>query len=360
MIPVYGILPSFAGGGAERVALTLLQGLDRNQFDPKLLVFQASGPLLDLVPKDMAVTDFQRPRLRQAIMAVIKDLRHRPPGLVFSTLGYVSLALIAAKHLLPKGTKIIAREANMPSLSLSHVPAGGLLAMGYRLLARHADLQICTSQMMADEFKLDFSVPPDRLAVLANPVDVERLRGLVDQPVREPGTGRRFVAAGRLTYQKGFDRLLDIIADCPEDTHLTILGTGPDLTKLQAQAEKLSITQMVHFAGFVANPWAYFAGADAVLLPSRWEGMCNVALESLAMGTPVIATPESGGISELACDAPDGAVAVAAIGPEFLHHILAVSPQQKQAVSASFLPPSYGLEAVFAETNRLFSKLSGL
>ncbi len=49
-------------------------------------------------------------------------------------------------------------------------------------------------------------------------------------------------------------------------------------------------------------PW--LAGCDVVLLPARWEGLPNVALEALACGTPVIAAREAGGIDEIARSAP--------------------------------------------------------
>ncbi len=75
------------------------------------------------------------------------------------------------------------------------------------------------------------------------------------------------------------------------DAHLTILGDGPRNTKLHDMIISLGVEEKVNLAGFIKNPWAYYAGADTFLLSSRWEGMPNAALEALACGTPVIATP---------------------------------------------------------------------
>jgi glycosyltransferase involved in cell wall biosynthesis len=72
--------------------------------------------------------------------------------------------------------------------------------------------------------------------------------------------------------------------------HLTILGEGPDASRLQAQARRLSLDEKIDFRGFVQNPWVYMGNADLFVLPSRAEGLPNSLLEALALGTPVVAS----------------------------------------------------------------------
>ncbi len=292
-------------------------------------------------PGDVPLHDLGIARLRRAAPGLIGALRRLKPDAIVSTFGYVNLALLASRRLLPG--RLLLREANLPSLSLPNAPYPGLTAFGYRRLYRHADSVICTSRRMADEFAGEFGVAESRLTVLANPVDEAALRGKAASPVREPGPGIRFVAAGRLTRQKGFDRLLDMLARTPETTHLTILGDGPDAGSLRESARHLGIEDRVAFAGFEPNPWKHFAGADAFLLPSRWEGMPNAALEALACGTKVIATPESGGIAELAEAAPAGAVTLAGAGAEFERAMGAVAIDPVEKARASLLPERFRL-----------------
>jgi len=337
--PLAVVLPSFAGGGAERVALTLVRHMAKNGGDVHLVVLSGQGPLAQMVPAGLPVHDLQTPRLRSALPAMIGLLRRLEPGVVFSTLGYMNLALLALKGVLPTTTKVIVREANLPSLSLPNNRYSGLFRWGYKFLYPKADKVVCTSKIMVEEMARDLGVPSSRLAVHYNPVDETSLRGKAEPPIRYPGEGRRFVCAGRLTRQKGFDRLLRRMACWERSCHLTILGDGADRPALERLASEHGVAGNVLFAGFCDNPWRYYAGADAFLLPSRWEGMPNAALEALACGTKVIAAPEAGAISEIADLAEAGAVTLAAFDDDFDRAIEAVDERKQATVVAPSLLP---------------------
>lgn len=340
MIPrVAFVLPSFAGGGAERVMLQLLAGIDRSLFSPTLIVLSGGGPLAGLAPANVPLVDLARPRLRHALPALIGALRRVRPRAVVSSLGYVNLALLASRRLLPFGTRIIVREANMPSLSLPGGPRPGLMRWLYRRYYPRADGVICTSNMMLGEMAGAIGVGRSRLHMLPNPVDAPALRATAQ--AARPENAARFVAAGRLTRQKGFDRLIELFADLPGERRLTILGEGPDRAALQASCDRLTPGQRIVMPGFSDQPWAHFAAADAFLMPSRWEGMPNAALEALACGAPVIATPESGAIAEIAAAAAAGAVTIAPWGEHFAAAVGGVEPGGDQELRPSLLPPGH-------------------
>ena len=182
-------------------------------------------------------------------------------------------------------------------------------------------------------------------------------RADTDTPRREPGSGRRFVAAGRLTRQKGFDRLIALFAESDRQDQLTVFGDGPDRAALERAVDNLDLTSRVRLAGFDAAPWSWYAGADAVLVPSRWEGLPNVALEALASGAPVIATPESGGIAEVAAAATNGAVTVAPWGRDFADAMAALMPTRVESLRPSLLPARYELASVANQFESLLAAL---
>ncbi len=353
------VLPNFAGGGAERVALTLLDQLDRTAFAPELAVLDPRGPLRPLVPADVTLHEIGKPRLRRALPALVGLIRRRRPAVVFATQGYLNLALLAARPLLPGGTRLALRESNTPSQSLPNRRHPGLMAWAYRRFYPGADLLFCQHRQTERELHEDFGVPVERIVALPNPVPEAALRAAAATPQRAPGPGLRFVSAGRLNRQKGFDRLLARFAGLPAEAHLTIYGEGPEEKTLKSMIKNLNLESRVTLAGFTDNLPAALAGADACVIPSRWEGLPNVALEALAVGTPVIATPESGGIAELAEAAPAGSVIIAPWGDDFAAALKACRVRSLTVPAPGLLPPRYAVEAVAAAFNARLRRLVG-
>lgn len=99
------------------------------------------------------------------------------------------------------------------------------------------------------------------------------------------------LAVGRLTYQKGFDMLLDawvqVIKVMPE-WKLKIVGEGEDRAKLTGFIEKNKLTDSVELAGNTDDVSQYYKQAEIFCLSSRFEGFGMVLIEALAFGLPVV------------------------------------------------------------------------
>jgi glycosyltransferase involved in cell wall biosynthesis len=336
------ILPSFAGGGAERVMLQVATNLDRDRFLPMIIVLDGSGPLRRDLAEDIQVYDLQTPKLRRAIWALRDTISRLRPNVVFSTMGYLNMGVILANigQLSPK-PRIVIREANIPAATLNALGSPILCKLGYRFLYRLADAVLCNAELVRDELAA-MGVPHELISVVPNPIDIDQLRHLAraNPSTRHGG----FIAAGRLVPQKGFDRMLEWFTQFPGIQSLTIFGEGPQRTELTALIKKLGLSDRVHLPGYCEQPWSAIANADAFLLPSRWEGMPNAALEALAVGTPVVACREAGGIAAIACMAA-GAVQIVDGGVEFVAAMESIPPRvTMNALRPSLLPDTYALD----------------
>lgn len=136
---------------------------------------------------------------------------------------------------------------------------------------------------------------PAKLHTLRNGVDLERFvpepRGVARTRLGLDPQGKYLLSVGHLIERKGHNIAIEALAQIPEVT-LLIAGSGPEEGSLRALAARLGVTGRVHWAGVVPQAelkWWYSA-ADALTLCSSREGWANVLLESMACGTPVIAT----------------------------------------------------------------------
>lgn len=353
------VLPDLAGGGAQRVMLTLAGGLDPARFRVHLVVLGGSQAFGGSIPPGIDTWIGTAPRLRSGLPWLIRTLTAIRPAAIISVMGYLNLALLGARPLLPRRTRIIVREANTVASTTTALPAWMPARRLYQQLYPTADAIVSPTRTIADELATLAPKAAARIGVIANPVDIDTLRIRAAPPQRVPGAGLRLVAAGRLTHQKGFDRLVALLPKLPPSSRIDVFGIGPSAAALEAQAAAGGYAERITFHGFTDTLPAWIAGADAFVLPSRWEGLPNVVLESLALGTPVIASPESG-VTELADEVAPGSITVAPVESGFTGTIasLASLSQPLPVPRASLLPACYLKPAVIAEWSTLLDRLA--
>ena len=355
------ILPSLNAGGAERVLITLMNSLDRNIYDISFITISDEGSLKPLVNNDISFYSLHEKRVLRSLFKLRKQLKEISPDIVMSTMVHMNFTLLLLKPFLTK-TKFIVREAVTPTYILETHPNISLfLKFAYKFLYAKADCVISPAQRIIDEFANEFGMPCDNHILLYNPVDLDKIRssGLIDysnDKVRDNTV--HFVASGRLHYQKGFDRLIEKLPciNLPYDWVVTILGDGEEREKLQELIDNNGLHGKVILAGLKSNPWKYYASADCFIMPSRSEGLPNVTLESLAAGTPVIATSQSGGIAEIKAMASNDDVQIVDNMNEFIHSMEKIKPAPTQIYRKSLLPNNFHLN----EIKNKFSKILSL
>lgn len=336
------VLPDLRGGGAQRVVLNLLRHMPKRRLRVLLVVLDSNdGKFEKELPGDIDVLFLGATRLRYAVVRLWKTFHEVRPSAAFSTFGHLNLLILLYRLLPGCRYKAIIREPNTPSKSLPSLAYSRFLRIGYLLFYRHADLVISQSSTIGRELEERYGVSPRRLKPLNNGVDSARLRSRAVPLCPRHLDVPLFVTIGSLTWQKGIDRLITMLAETEADFRLIIVGEGSMKPELERLTETLSLGEKIVFAGFIAEPWSILAAADALLLPSRWEGMPNVALESLALGVPVVASSDTDGLPELLEFVGAGSIQILPFGDEYRAAIERIVPWVGDSLRSSLLPPQF-------------------
>ncbi len=143
---------------------------------------------------------------------------------------------------------------------------------------------------------------PSHTSVIYNGLDPKELNFFDSKEARtvlklKTGTsleGKFIIGSiGRLSYQKNYEFLIQHwpqIQQSIPNALLVIIGGGPDEEKLHAQMLTTKGNEQIHLLGDMPDAYTYLRGFDCFVLPSRYEGLSIVLLETLFAGTPVIAT----------------------------------------------------------------------
>lgn len=146
---------------------------------------------------------------------------------------------------------------------------------------------------------IEGGLPQDKIVVKPNFVDPDPLAG--------PGDGNYFLYAGRLTEEKGLRTLIQCWKNAPDLPPLCIVGEGPLRDEVSQAAATLPNLRWLGLKTSEEVVWL-MARAKAIICPSLWyEGMPRVVIESLAVGTPVVAS-RIGGYPEMIVDGESGAL----------------------------------------------------
>jgi len=153
----------------------------------------------------------------------------------------------------------------------------------------------------------DLGLPAEAVCVIPNGADLERFQPIAQSEARcflgLPKEGKIVVSVGSLTEGKNQSMLISAfsrVSKVQAELRLYILGEGPQRTALQALIRSLHLTDQVILVGAKPNKELamWFSAADVSCLASSREGWPNVLMESIACGTPIVAT-RVGGVPEI-------------------------------------------------------------
>ena len=312
------VLNTLYGGGAERIASSLSFALSP-EYEVDLILDSSSAvsyPFLGKIrslgmrhPENRGKTAYQLVALFRRIRALrrLKSSGRYAAVISFSELTSTANVLSGNSH-----TKTITFIQNTVSgQEIRGLRQRLFLSLLLPYLCRKADLTVACAREIEGELIDHFGLPRERSAVITNGVDAGWIRKQAGAPVSgdflKAADGKHIlVTAGRLTRQKGQWHLLKalkLLKDQKVPVHLLILGEGELRPQLEDLARRLGVADSVTMPGFVENPYAYYAAADAFVMPSLHEGFSVALLEALACGLPVVSTDHRTGAREIL--APD-------------------------------------------------------
>ncbi len=299
------LLPDMGGGGAERVALALLDGFVAAGHEVDLVLLQSKGALIPLIPDAVRIIDLQAPRQRDSLQPLIAYLKEERPDALHAMMWPMPLYALLAKAIARADTRVVASEHNTYSIvphGLRFAPVRLLTRLAYRNLKAI----IAVSDGVADDLAEFVGIPRASITVIHNPIMLParlpaRLPDGGKAATRWTGGAYKLLAIGNLKPQKNFAlliRALKILRD-KMDASLLILGEGAQREQLERVACEQGVQAFVVFEPFATDVWPYYGAADLFVLSSDHEGFGNVLIEAMHAGLPVVSTDCPNGPREI-------------------------------------------------------------
>jgi glycosyltransferase involved in cell wall biosynthesis len=305
------ILAQLGGGGIQRMRLNIIDRLVECGYAVDLVVGKDDGPLAECVPEGIPVYTVANEGKIWFFFGLLNYLRKRSPTHVLSSYEDISVMAIAANWLL--GSRIYMLISTHSAISQLPYVSGWLNFLKYsvmlfpimRLLYPKVPSLVAVSEGVAVEISEILGVPLETIQVIYNPVIGGSFNSLLNEEI--PG-GICDLADmpligffGRLHPKKRVDTLIRAFALVRKSRQcrLILVGEGSELCKLQRLAQNLGVASDIVFWGFAKNPFPIMKSCDITVLPSAYEGLGNVLVESLACGVQTISTDCPHGPAEI-------------------------------------------------------------
>jgi len=171
------------------------------------------------------------------------------------------------------------------------------------------------SNLVKNQILYHYQVPPEKIAVLYNSVDMQRfnpsVRDRFRAAVRERhGVGEKdllILFAGNDFRRKGLPVLLEALAKLHHEKIRLMVAGGDPPRPYRRWAAKAGMGDRIVFLGHQKKLERLYGAADLFVLPTRYDAFANVCLEAMACGSPVITT-ETNGASEILANGIEGFV----------------------------------------------------
>lgn len=306
-------IPSLNGGGAERVAVNLINAFIDKGFYVDLIILRAEGVFLKNVSPKANITVLKVKKTRHAIIPLKKYIEKSNVDVLISFMNYVNSVAYIANLLAKKKVKLVFTEHSDVSQSLAQVKRKSkmayiLMTLVMKVSYRKADCIIAVSQGVKDSLTKKLGISSDKVELIYNPIDIEKITEMSNEVVLYDHTCRTsrklIVTVGRLSKEKDHENLILSFNTLLEniDCDLLIIGEGKERANLEYLINKLNIHERVKLIGFSENPYKFMKNSDLFVLSSVREGFGNVLVEAMVCETRIVSTDCPSGPREVLKD----------------------------------------------------------
>lgn len=306
---------SLRHGGAEKVLVTFLKNLPRDQYEIDLLLNLYSGKYLSDVPDWINIIYLNKGEMITTNR--IQDIPKKAMRVIYQTALKKFPTLLYNGKL--KGKKYDIEFAAIHGMRDEIINSP--LTSSKKIVWIHNDLSQ-VKEYTETEIKKFFAF--DKIMVISekienlflelaenetekqkivkiyNPLDTEEILSRADNPIINyefDDAIPTFISVGTVFPQKGFDRLLEVhkkLLDEGLKHKILIVGDGYDFENIKRLKTELNVDETATMLGFTDNPYPYFSKADFYILSSRYEGFPTVLFEAITLKKKIIATDVSG------------------------------------------------------------------
>ena len=308
------LLPDMRGGGAERVALRLMEDFVAAGHEVQLVLMEARGELMPLLPPEVRVFDLHARRIRNVIFPLRRYFREEQPDAIQVSMWPLTVMGVVAHRLSRSRARVVLSEHITLSKQYAYLGriAWAQLRQSIRFFYPLADARIAVSRQAADDLARISGIPRETIDVVYNPVgappddaapgpDIEAFWG---------GAPARIITVGSLKEQKNHKLLISSFARLARTrpARLMILGEGELRGELEQLARDEGVAEHVVMPGFFADPWPFYLSANLFALSSDYEGYPLVLIEAMRAGLPIVSTDCERGPDEILAGGRFGAL----------------------------------------------------
>ncbi len=339
---VLHVLDSFDLGGAQEVVANLLACIDRDTFEMEVASMHRPGVYTERFRTLGAEVHSLSPhKMVPLYVPNLWSLLHR--GRFDVVHAHLTASNLIAKPLAAwAGTRVLINHDHANDASRRDRK---LLCAADRWANRYST-HICAVSQSTRRFLIEEEqIAPEKITVVHNGIDLQRF--VPDRvPAVEarknlglPAEGFALGGVGRLTRQKNFSLLLETAALLRQrrtDFFVVLAGTGPLEEDLRRQTAALGLNDIVYFSGHINDTAGLYPALDVLVMPSLFEGLPMVLLETMAMNIPVVAAAVDG-VAEIVEDGREGILLSGWQAAEFSQRIdsLLSAPAQREQLAGT-------------------------